>query len=101
MKLVTVLLVLRVAVVLVNDRAKAQGARAKDAADAALNSEPKKPEGAKPLLDSNDSRTAAQLFDDADKYTEKKSAEFEKRHIAFVARLWYKIRQEQHDLPAS
>ncbi len=101
MKSVTLLLVLTVAVVLVNDRAQAQTARAKDAADAALNSEPKKPEGAKPLLDSNDSRTAAQLFDDADKYTEKKFAEFEKRHMAFDARLSDKIKQEQHDLAAS
>jgi len=100
MRSVALLLVISVAVVLVNSRALAQAARAKEAADAALNREPKKPEGAKPLVDSNDSRTAAQLFEDADKYTEKKFAEFEKRHMAFDARLSDKIKQEQRDLAA-
>src|SRR5258708_16843509 len=48
--------------------------------------------------DLNDSRTAVQLFEDADTYTQKKFAEFEKRKMPYDQRLEEKIKQEQRDL---
>src|SRR5258708_14709867 len=47
--------------------------------------------------DLNDSRTAVQLFEDADTYTQKKFAEFEKRKMPYDQRLEEKIKQEQRD----
>src|SRR5437762_4581997 len=94
-------LVLTLAVVAVNDCALAQSQRAKDTAGVAGNGEANKPAAEKPSVDLNDMRTAAQLFADADKYTEKKFAEFEKHHMPFDARLSEKIKQEQRDLAAS
>jgi thiol-disulfide isomerase/thioredoxin len=48
--------------------------------------------------DPNDSRTAVQFFEDADTYTQKKFAEFEKRKMPYDQRLEEKIKQEQRDL---
>ena len=55
----------------------------------------------KPLIDPNDPRSAAQLFDDAKGYVEKKFAEFEKQHVPFDSRLAEKIKQEQRNLAGS
>ena len=74
----------------------AQSGRVKDAADTAPAGEAKKANDEKPDL--NDSRTAAQLFDDADTYTQKKFAEFEKRKMPYDQRIEEKIKQEQRDL---
>ena len=101
MKLFALLLLLTLAIVGVNDRALAQSQPVKDAAGVARNGEANKPAAEKPSLNPNDARTAAQLFEDADKYLEKKFAEFEKRHMPFDARLSDKIKQEQRDLAAS
>jgi thiol-disulfide isomerase/thioredoxin len=101
MKPFALLLALTLAVVVVNDRVLAQSQREKDTAGVARNGEANKPAAEKPLVNLNDARTAAQLFEDADKYTEKKFAEFEKRHMPFDARLSEKIKQEQRDLAAS
>ena len=101
MKRFALLLVLTLAVVAVNDRALAQSQRVKDAAGVARTGEANKPAAEKPSVDPNGARIAAQLFEDADKYTEKKFAEFEKRHMPFDARLSDKIKEEQRDLAAS
>ena len=101
MKPFALLLVLTLAVVAVNDRALGQSQRVKDAAGVARNGEANKPAAEKLSVDLNDARTAAQLFEDADKYTERKFAQFEKRQMPFDARLSDKIKQEQRDLAAS
>ena len=101
MKPFALLLVLTLAIVAVNDRALAQSQRVKDAAGVARNGEADKPAAEKPSINPNDARTAAQLFEDADKYTERKFAEFEQRQMPFDARLSDKIKQEQRDLAAS
>src|SRR5437588_6628650 len=61
--------------------------------------EPTKPVDAK-REEAKDSRAAAQLFEEADHYAQKKFDEFEKRHMPFDARTAEKIRQEQRDLAA-
>jgi thiol-disulfide isomerase/thioredoxin len=61
--------------------------------------EPKKEP--KPLApDKNESRTTAQLFEEADNYSRKKFEEFEKLKMPFDKRLEEKIKQEQQDLAA-
>jgi thiol-disulfide isomerase/thioredoxin len=79
-----------------NNSASAQSGRVKDAAPTPAVIETGKAD-AKPV-DLNDSRTAAQLFEDADTYTQKKFAEFEKRKMPYDQRLEEKIKQEQRDL---
>ncbi len=101
MKPFALLLVLKLAVLAVNDCALAQSQRVKDTAGVASNGEANRPAAEKPSVDLNDARTAAQFFEDADKYTEKKFAEFEKHHMPFDARLSEKIKQEQRDLATS
>src|SRR5256712_2072118 len=101
MKPFALLLVLTLAIVAVNDRAVAQSQRVKDAAGVARNGAANEPAAEKVSVDLNDARTAAELFEDADKYTEKKFAELEKRHMPFDARLSDKIKQEQRELAAS
>lgn len=49
----------------------------------------------------DDSRTAAQLFEDADNYARKKFEEFEKTKVPFDKQLEEKIKQEQRDLATS
>jgi hypothetical protein len=74
----------------------AQPAPAKDS-PAAQNGEPNK--DPKPLApDKNESRTAAQLFEEADNYSRKKFEEFEKLKMPFDKRLEEKIKLEQQDL---
>lgn len=53
-----------------------------------------------PVADKNESRSAAQLFDEADNYSRKKFEEFEKLKMPFDKRLEEKIKQEQQDLAA-
>ena len=101
MKPCALLIILTLAVVGVNDRAIAQSQPLKDTAGVARSGEAITPDSEKPAVDPGEARTAAQLFEDADKYIEKKFAEFEKRHIPFDARLSDKIKQEQRDLAAS
>ena len=69
MKRFQLLLLVLPGVLALNNSAPAQSGRVKDAADPAQTGEANKPTVAKPYL--NDSRTAAQLFEDADTYTQK------------------------------
>src|SRR6267143_3600761 len=96
MKRLQPLLLVLLGVLALSNFAPAQSGRVKDAAGPAQTSEANKPNVAKPDL--NDSRTAAQLFEDADTYTQKKFAEFEKRKMPYDARIEEKIKQEQRDL---
>ena len=50
--------------------------------------------------DANDSRAAAQLYQEADNYAQKKFDEFEKRHMPYDSQIAEKIRREQRDLAA-
>lgn len=50
--------------------------------------------------DPKESRTAAQLFEEADNYARKKFEDFEKRKMPFDKQLQEKIKQEQQDLAA-
>ncbi len=70
-------------------------------AGAVLDDKGKAYTGEKHLPSPNDERTAAQLFEDADKYVEKKFAELEKRHTPFDPRVSEKIKQEQRELAAT
>jgi thiol-disulfide isomerase/thioredoxin len=96
MKRFQLLLLVSLSVFALGHSAAAQSGRVKDAAEPAQTGEANKPTAEKPDL--NDSRTAAQLFEDADTYTQKKFAEFEKRHMPYDARIEEKIKQEQRDL---
>ena len=88
-------LLISLGILVLNYSAPAQSGRVKeDAPTAATTGD--KPKEEKPDL--NDSRTAAQLFEDADTYTQKKFAEFEKRKMPYDQRLDEKIKQEQRDL---
>ena len=96
MKRFQLLLLVLLGALALNNSALAQSGRVKDAADPAQTNEANKPTVAKSEL--NDSRTAAQLFEDADTYSQKKFAEFEKRQMPYDARIEEKIKQEQRDL---
>ena len=98
MKRFQLLLFVWLGILALSNSAPAQSGRVKDAADPAQTGEANKPTVEKPDL--NDSRTAAQLFEDADTYTQKKFAEFEKRKMPYDARIEEKIKQEQRDLAA-
>src|SRR6266705_2573744 len=50
--------------------------------------------------DLKDTRDAAQLYEEADNYAQKKFEDFEKRHMPFDARLADRIKQEQRELAA-
>jgi thiol-disulfide isomerase/thioredoxin len=95
MKRSELLLLVALGILVLSYSAPAQSGRVKeDAGTAATTGD--KPKDEKPDL--NDSRTAAQLFEDADTYTQKKFAEFEKRKMPYDQRLEEKIKQEQRDL---
>jgi thiol-disulfide isomerase/thioredoxin len=74
----------------------AQSGRVKDATANLSSDEASKTAEAK----RTDSRDAAQLYEEADNYAQKKFDDFEKRHMPFDARLADKIKQEQRDLAA-
>ena len=85
--------------------ASAQSGRVKDTTSAPPTGEANKANDAKPadlpanlIVNANDPRTALQLFEDADNYTQRKFAEFEKRKMPYDQRLEEKIKQEQRDL---
>jgi thiol-disulfide isomerase/thioredoxin len=75
----------------------AQSGRVKDATTNLSSDEASKTADAK-RADSKDSREAAQLYEEADNYAQKKFDDFEKRKMPFDARLADKIKQEQRDL---
>jgi thiol-disulfide isomerase/thioredoxin len=97
MKHVQLLLPVLLCVLIPGAAARAQSGRVKDPAEPAQTGEAKTPDKEKPT-NPNESRTAAQLFEDADTYTQKKFAEFEKRKMPYDQRLEEKIKQEQRDL---
>jgi thiol-disulfide isomerase/thioredoxin len=72
----------------------AQSGRVKDANTSLSSDEASKTAEAKRV----ETRDAAQLFEEADNYAQKKFDDFEKRHMPFDARLSDKIKQEQRDL---
>ena len=76
--------------------AQAQSGRVRDPSPAQP-ADSTKPTTEKPA-DASDSRSAQQLFEDANKYVANRFAEFEKRKMPFDARISEKIRQEQRDL---
>lgn len=76
----------------------AQSTAGKDSASAANGESNKDSKVATP--DPKESRTAAQLFEEADNHARKKFAEFEKLKMPFDKQLQEKIRQEQRDLAA-
>jgi thiol-disulfide isomerase/thioredoxin len=77
----------------------AQSGRVKDASKTALTNDGSKPTAAR-VSDPKDSRTAVQLYEDANTYVQKKFADFEKRSMPYDGRLEGKIKQEQRDLAA-
>jgi thiol-disulfide isomerase/thioredoxin len=95
MKRFELLLLVSLGTMALSPFAPAQSGRVKDAAPTATAGD-NKPGAEK--TDLNDARTAAQLFEDADTYTQKKFAEFEKRKMPYDQRLEEKIKQEQRDL---
>ncbi len=97
MKRFKLLLFVLLGFLVLSNSATAQSGRVKDAA--ATTTDPTKPDEPKPA-DAIDSRTAAQLFEDADTYTQKKFAEFEKRKMPYDQRLEEKTKQEQRDRAA-
>jgi thiol-disulfide isomerase/thioredoxin len=74
----------------------AQSGRVKEAAASLTSDEASKTAEAK----RTDAKDAAQLYEEADNYAQKKFDDFEKRHMPFDARLVDKIKQEQRDLAA-
>lgn len=77
----------------------AQSGRVKDAAATALTNDGSQPAVAK-VSDTNESRTAPQLYEDANTYVQKKFADFEKRSMPYDQRIEEKIKQEQRELAA-
>ena len=75
----------------------AQSGRVKETANTPPTSDAGKPSAEK-TPDTNDSRTAEQLYEDANPYTQKKFAEFEKRGMPYDERLEEKIKQEQREV---
>ena len=96
MKRIQLLLLVWLGFFALSNSVLAQSGRVKDATEPVPTAEVKKPGDAKPDL--NDARMAAQLFEDADTYTQKKFADFEKRKMPYDQRLEEKINQEQRDL---
>ena len=96
MKQIELLLFVSLSIFVLSNSVPAQSGRVKDAAVTAATAGEDKPKDEKPDL--NDARTPAQLFEDADTYTQKKFAEFEKRKMPYDQRLEEKIKQEQRDL---
>ena len=74
----------------------AQSGRMKDAPASLSSDEASKTAEAKRV----ETRDAAQLFDEAETYAQKKFDDFEKRKMPFDARLADRIKQEQRDLAA-
>jgi len=77
----------------------AQSGRVKEADTNTLTSDANKPNTGN-SSGPKESRTALQLYEDANTYVQKKFAEFEKRSMPYDARIEGKIKQEQRDLAA-
>jgi thiol-disulfide isomerase/thioredoxin len=77
----------------------AQSGRVKDNGAAAVTSDASQPPAAK-VTDTNDSRTALQLYEDVNTYVQRKFAEFEKRSMPYDQRIEEKVKQEQRELAA-
>src|SRR6185436_17162249 len=73
--------------------ASAQSGRVKDA--------PEGRAGDSPNVDAKDDRTAAQLYEAADKYVQKKFEAFEKLKMPYDEQLERKVKKEQRDLAAN
>jgi len=95
MKRFEILLLVSLGILAMSHSAPAQSGRVKDALPTVTAGDNKPSEEKSDL---NDSRSAAQLFEAADTYTQKKFAEFEKRKMPYDQRLEEKIKQEQRDL---
>jgi hypothetical protein len=96
MKRIILLLIATLGVLALSNFSLAQSGRVKDPAETAVGAT-KKPDTEKPS-EHSDTRTAAQLFEEADTYTQRRFAEFEKQKMPFDQRLEEKIKQEQRDL---
>lgn len=94
MKPIRLLLLITLAMLVPGNLIVAQSGRVKDPAEPAAADETKKP------IEVNDPRPAAQIFADADTYTQKRFAEFEKLKMPYDRQLEEKIKQEQRDLAA-
>jgi thiol-disulfide isomerase/thioredoxin len=90
------LLVVTLGILVSSSFSIAQSGRVKDPETTAAG-EAKKPDSEKPT-DAVESRTATQLFEEADAYTQKRFADFEKQKMPYDQRLEEKIKQEQRDL---
>src|SRR5258706_11081603 len=77
--------------------ARAQSGRIKDPGATEQATAANKTNEGKPVY-LNDGRTGGKLFEDADTYTQRKFAEFEKLKMPYDQRLEEKIKQEQRDL---
>jgi thiol-disulfide isomerase/thioredoxin len=98
MKPLSLLLLALVCSVAASQLSPAQSVPVKDS-PAASNGEPNKDNNG-PAPNPKESRTAAQLFEEADNYSRKKFEEFEKIKMPFDKQLQEKINQEQRDLAA-
>ena len=77
----------------------AQSGRVKETNTTAVATDGSQPTAVK-APDTNESRTAAQLYEDANTYVQKKFAEFEKRSMPYDQRVEEKTKQEQRELAA-
>src|SRR6267154_2065368 len=95
MKRFEILLLVSLGILAMSHSAPAQSGRVKEASPTVTAGDNKPSEEKSDL---NDARTAAKLFEDADTYTQRKFAEFEKLKMPYDQRLEEKIKQEQRDL---
>lgn len=77
----------------------AQSGRVKESETTGLTNDGSKPNAAN-TSDPKETRTALQLYEEANTYVQKKFADFEKRKMPYDERLEGKIKQEQRDLAA-
>src|SRR5258708_27880967 len=95
MKRFEILLLVSLGILAMSHAAPAQSGRVKDASPTVTAGDNKPSEE---KTDLNGSRSAEQLFEDADTDTQKKFAEFEKRKMPYDQGIEEKIKQEQRDL---
>jgi len=98
MKPLSLLLLVLLCSVTFRQSSRAQSVPVKDSSAAQNGESNKVNKGA--AANGNESRTAAQLFEEADNYSRKKFEEFEKLKMPFDKQLEEKIKQEQRDLAA-
>ncbi len=96
MKIQSYLFILLLTAIVATNSVSAQSGRVRETAanlDSSGNSADTK-------ADAKDERTAAQLYEDADKYVQKKFAAFEKLKMPYDEQLEQKVKREQRDLAA-